>query len=175
MGFGRSCITEMRLSPIDIRQYRFNTRFRGFDPREVEVFLESVVADFEAVVRENSELRRELERLARELESYRGRERVIQETLTTAQTVVDELRRTAVKESEVVITSAEMRAEQLLRQAEEQRAELAREIAELRHVRSRVEADVRKTLEGYLSLVDGFREGREARANGARRALDEHK
>jgi cell division initiation protein len=155
----------MRLSPLQIRQYRFTTRFRGFDPREVEVFLESVVADLEEVVRENSTLRREIEKLARDLESYRGRERTIQETLTTAQSVVDELRRTAVKESEVMVSGAEVRAEQILRRAEEQRAEIDREIAELRHLRARVEADLKKTLTGYVSLIDGFASARDI-ANG---------
>ncbi len=163
----------MRLSPLQIRQFRFNTRFRGFDPREVEVFLESVVADLEEVVRENAALRREIEKLARDLEGYRGRERTIQETLTTAQSVVDELRRTAVKESEVMISSAELRAEQILRRTEEQRAELDREISNLRHVRARVEADLKKTLEGYLSLIEGLGCAREAPANRARGSRDE--
>jgi cell division initiation protein len=144
----------MRLSPLQIRQYRFNTRFRGFDPREVEVFLESVVADLEQVVRENAALRREIEKLSRDLEGYRGRERTIQETLTTAQSVVDELRRTAVKESEVMVSTAELRAEQILRRSEEQRAAVDREICDLRQVRARVEADLRKTLEAYLALVE---------------------
>jgi cell division initiation protein len=162
----------MRLSPLQIRQYRFNRRLRGFDPKEVEVFLESVVADLEEVVRENAALRREIEKLARELEGYRGRERTIQETLTTAQSVVEELRRTAVKESEVLVSTAELRAEQILRRSEEQRAEVDREIAELRHVRARVQADVRKTLEGYVSLVDGLARADE-RGNWARGASDD--
>jgi cell division initiation protein len=159
----------MRLSPLQIRQYRFNTRFRGFDPREVEVFLESVVADLEEVVRENAALRREIEKLSRDLEGYRGRERTIQETLTTAQSVVDELRRTAVKESEVMVSTAELRAEQILRRTEEQRAEVDREIGELRHLRARVEADVRRTIEGYLSLLDGLAAAGDP-ANGRRPA-----
>jgi cell division initiation protein len=155
----------MRLSPLQIRQYRFNTRFRGFDPREVEVFLESVVADLEEVVRENAALRREIEKLSREVESYRGRERTIQETLTTAQSVVDELRRTAVKESEVMVSTAELRAEQILRRSEEQRAGIDREICDLRQLRARVEADLTRTLESYLSLVRDLANARDTRSD----------
>lgn len=151
----------MRLTPIEIRQHRFNTRLRGFDPKEVEVFLESVVADFEAVVRENAQLRQETERLTKDLQTYRSREHTIQETLVTAQTLVDELKQTAVKEAEVTIGGAEMQAEQLLRNAEERRAQLSHDIEELRQLRERAEADVRKSLEGYLALIDGFRQARE--------------
>ena len=104
----------MRLTPIEIRQHRFNVRLRGFDAHEVEAFLETVVSDFEDVVRENAQLRREIERLARELQAYQGRERNIQETLTTAQGIVEELKRTAMKEAEVLVSEAKLRGEKLL-------------------------------------------------------------
>jgi cell division initiation protein len=154
----------MRLTPIEIRQHRFNVRVRGFDRDEVEAFLETVVADFEELVRENAQLRREGERLTREVESLRARERMIQETLTTAQGVVDQLKRTAIKESENIVVDAELRAEKVLAEARQRRAELSHEIAELRHTRARLDTDLRKTLDGYARLIDAFQDAREARA-----------
>jgi cell division initiation protein len=153
----------MRLTPVEIRQHRFNSRLRGFDRSEVEAFLEAVVSDFEEVVRENAQLRREAERLGRELDAYRSREQTIQATLTTAQQIVEELKHTAIKEAEVKVGQAEMEAEKLVREAEDRRASVHKEITELRHLRSRAEADLRRTLEGYLSLIDAHREARAAR------------
>ena len=153
----------MRLTPVEIRQHRFNTRLRGFDRGEVEAFLEAVVSDFEEVVRENAQLRREAERLGRELDAYRSREQTIQTTLTTAQQIVDELKHTAVKEAEVTVGQAEMQAEKLIREAEDRRAAVEQEITHLRHLRSRTEADLQKTLESYMSLIDAHREARAAR------------
>ena len=152
----------MRLTPVEIRRHPFGSRWRGLDPTEVYAFLETVVADFEEVVRENAQLRREAERLARELDGFRSRERTLQDTLTTAQTVVEQLKRTAVKEAEVTVGEAELRAQSLLRDAEERRSEVAREITQLRQLHERVELDVRRTLEGYLKMLDAF-----AQANGA--------
>ena len=146
----------MRLTPIEIRHHRFHSRLRGFDRHEVEAFLETVVADFEEIVRENAQLRREAERLGRELELHKSRERNIQDTLTTAQGVVDQLKRTAMKEAEVMITEAEVRSEKLLKQADERRAELTREVAELRHLRGRLAADLRHTLGSYATMVDAY-------------------
>ncbi len=148
----------MRLTPIEIRQHRFNTRFWGFDSHEVESFLQTLVEDFEEVVRENSRLRREAERLARELEEHRGREHTIQETLTTAQGVVEQLKRTAVKEAEVLISEAEVRSEKMVCQADATRAELTHEITQLRHLRSRLALELRKTVESYASLIDAYEE-----------------
>ncbi len=146
----------MRLTPIEIRHHRFHTRLRGFDRHEVEAFLETVVADFEDIVRENAQLRREGERLGRELELYRGRERNIQDTLTTAQGVVDQLKRTAMKEAEVMISEAEVRSEKLLKQADTRRAELTRETAELRLLSGRLTRDLRHKLESYARMIDGY-------------------
>ncbi len=155
----------MRLTPIEIRQHRFNYRMRGYDRIEVEAFLETVVSDFEEVVRENAQLRREAERLARELDTYRSREKTIQETLTTAQEVVNQLKRTAMKEAETIVVHSELRAEKLVGEAREQRSSLSHEISELRHLRARVDADLRRTLESYLKLIDSFEEVRRAEAD----------
>jgi cell division initiation protein len=163
----------MRLTPIEIRQHKFSARLRGLDRDEVEAFLETVVADFEELVRENAQLRREAERTSRELEAYRGRERVIQDTLTTAQGVVEQLKRTAAKESEAIIADAEMRAEKVLAEARHRRLELSHEIAELRHTRARLEMDLRKTLEGYTRLIDAFQEARAAQIRRAQAPASE--
>src|SRR5262245_41510912 len=143
----------MRLTPIEIRQHRFAYRFRGLDPYEVYAFLETVVADFEEVVRENATLRNEHEHLLRDLGGYQGREQNIQQTLTTAQGVVDQLKRTAMKEAEVLIAEAEVRAERILKEAETRRSLLQSEIADLRLMRERLQFDLRKTLEGYLKFL----------------------
>jgi len=144
----------MRLTPIDIRQHRFSVRLRGFDAEEVQSFLDTVVADFEDVVRENASLKRDVERIARELEKYQTREQTIQETLTTAQGIVEQLKRTAMKEAEVMIGEAEVRAEKLLQEAEARRGDLSGEITQLKRMRERLTYDLRNTLYGYLKLVD---------------------
>jgi cell division initiation protein len=152
----------MRLTPIEIRQHRFHVRLRGFDPHGVRSFLETIVQDFEEVVRENAQLRRDAERQGRELGAYVARERNIQETLTTAQGVMDELKRTALKEAEIVVSEAKLRGEKMLLQARDERAALEHEITELRHLRDRLETDLRRTLDGYVTLIDAYKASRKA-------------
>ena len=146
----------MRLTPIEIRSHRFSSRLRGYDAVEVEAFLETVVSDFEDVVRENAQILRESERLSRELEALRGREQNIQKTLSTAQGVVDSLKRTAVKEAEVLVSEAELRSEKLITEARAQRNQVELEIAELRHLRTRLSNEVRQTVERYLGLIEAY-------------------
>ena len=151
----------MRLTPLEIRQHKFGTSLRGFDKVEVDAFLETVVADFEDVVRENAQLRREAERLGRDLDAYRAREKTIQDTLTTAQAVVEQLKRTAIKESESLVVDAELRAEKIVAEARQRRDELAHDIREQRHLRQRLGEDLRRTLDGYIRLIDAFADAEE--------------
>jgi len=161
----------MRISPIEIRQHRFSHRLRGLDPAEVHAFLETVVADFEAVVRENAELRRDTERLARELAAFESREQTIQETLTTAQGIVAQLKQTALKEAEVLVGEAEVRAEKLIKDAEVRRGELHGEIAGLKQARERLAVELRTTLMGYLKLLDPIGPGDAPPASRAGRSI----
>ncbi len=154
----------MRLTPIEIRRHQFKSRLRGFDRAEVEAFLDTVVADFEEVVRENAQLQRESERLARELDTYQSREKTIQETLTTAQGIVEQIKRTASKEAESIVVEAELRAEKLLRDTRDRRAELSHEVTELRHLRTRLDTDLRKTLDTYTRMIEAFRDSRRPKA-----------
>ena len=82
----------MRLTPLEIRQHKFGAAMRGFDRGEVVAFLDTVVADFEDVVRENARLRREAERLARERHAHLSGE--IREQRHLRQRLEADLRRT---------------------------------------------------------------------------------
>ena len=43
----------MRITPHDIRHQQFTIRmFRGFDPHEVDTFLEAVADDYETLLKE---------------------------------------------------------------------------------------------------------------------------
>jgi cell division initiation protein len=70
--------------------------------------------------------------------------------------VVEQLKRTAIKESETLVVDAELRAEKIVSEARERRAELANEIREQKYLRQRLEVDLRRTLEGYVKLIDAF-------------------
>ncbi|MEF9437346.1 MAG: DivIVA domain-containing protein [Candidatus Mariimomonas ferrooxydans] len=49
----------MRITPLDIQQKQFPTKFRGFDEEEVDSFLELVREEMEELLRENASLREE--------------------------------------------------------------------------------------------------------------------
>src|ERR671930_336093 len=59
----------MKITPLDIRQKRFEAAVRGFSKREVEAFLELLAGEFEELVKENISLKEELKRTQLQFES----------------------------------------------------------------------------------------------------------
>ena len=146
----------MRLTPIDIQNHRFSRRLRGADPAEVESFLHLLSEDYEALQKERDAFEARIHQLESRVQDLSRNEETLQKTLVTAQTLSEDLKKTAMKEAEVRLSEAEVMAEKVLAASHRRAAQLAEEIRELRAVRTRVGAALRQTLESHLQLVDSL-------------------
>jgi len=144
----------MRLTPLDIHNHRFSRRLRGVDPLEVEGFLQLVSEDYEVLIRDRDALAEQLRRLEGRVEELSRNERILQETLVTAKTLSDDLKKTALKESEVMIAQAEVKAEKILEAAQRRAARLTEDIREMKTLRTRLASSLRETIQTHLALID---------------------
>ena len=139
----------MKVTPLDLRQQRFQTVMRGYDRGEVNAFLAEAADDYENAVRENERLRQELAKTEAVLDEHRGQERNLRNTLLTAQKLADEIKENAKQEAALVIRDAEGRADLLLQKSQARVDEVQREIDGLRLKRK----DVESSLEGIISAL----------------------
>jgi len=146
----------VRLSPLDVQNHRFAQRLRGYDPDEVDTFNRMVAEDFEQVIREADGLRDRVRPLEARIAELSAREETLRDTLVTAQSVSDDLRRTAAREAEVTLAEAEVKAEKVLDAAHRRVAKLAEDIREMRMLRTRLAASVRSAIETHLALLEGL-------------------
>jgi cell division initiation protein len=147
----------MKITPLDIRQRRFASAFRGFESREVEAFLELLAGEFEEVVKENISLKEELKRAAVKLEHLEEKERALQETMVTAQRISEDLQQTAKKEAEIIIAEAEHQAERIVHDAHQKLVQVVADINELKRQRIQFESQVRSVIDAHAKLLDAFR------------------
>ena len=82
----------MNVSPLDLRQQKFRTAFRGLDPVEVSSFLLAVADDYEQALRETDRLRQEVARLEMVVRGHVEQEKSLQNTLITAQRLADDIK-----------------------------------------------------------------------------------
>ncbi len=148
----------MRMTPLDIQNHRFPVRWRGYDQDEVDAFLRMLAEDYGALVHDTKGLRETVRQLEGRVQELTANEETLRKTLVTAQAMTEDLRRTAIRESEVMVGEAEVRAEKILDAAHRRAAKLAEDIREMKLLRGRVAGAVRSTIETHLKLLEGLAE-----------------
>jgi cell division initiation protein len=144
----------MKITPIDISGHRFGKRMRGYDQEEVRSFLNLASAEFERVIIENNAHKEELAQLKASMADYKERERILKETLLTAQKLAEDIKEEARKEAQLVVKEAEFKGSQLLDQAARKAGQLEGVIQTLRVERDSFEQRIRASVEQHLRLLD---------------------
>ncbi len=154
------------LTPLDVRNKRgdFKKLMRGYDPQEVDVFLELVAERLEGLVRENLQLRERAQTLQDQVTAQAGREQAVQDALVTAQELRADMQVQSKREVEHALKEAEVEARRLISEAEgqvrdtlrgiERRTELAQDaMQDVERRRARFLKDFRGLLERELDVV----------------------
>jgi cell division initiation protein len=148
----------MKITPLDITQKTFRSVWRGCDPGEVQSFLELVAGELEGVAKEVQSLREDARRLDDEIAELRGRERLLQETMVSAQKASADLKEAARKESEILLSQAELEAEKIVQGAHARYLKIVDDIQELKRQRAQFEAQVRAVLHGHEQLLEAMKD-----------------
>ena len=152
----------MKIMPIEIQQQQFKVRFRGFDVREVDNFLEQLTDTFELLQQENKNAQDEIRRLKLESRGYKEREETFKRAMLNSQKVLDQMKENARKSAELIVADAEVKAEKILNRAHKRLAQLHDDIAELKRQRIQIEVQIRSTIEAHTKLLEIGNEGMKA-------------
>ena len=140
----------MRLSPVDIRQQQFATKmFRGFDPQEVDTFLDDVAEDFESLLRENAALREQLSSHEERSRGMSETEKTLRDTLVTTQRLAEEMKEGAKRDAQLLLREATLNGDKLMEEARSEEAKLRVEIQTLKRLRRQLIEELRATVERY--------------------------
>jgi len=152
----------MEITPLDIQQQKFKVRFRGFDVHEVDAFLEQVADTVAALQRENESLREDIRRFQLESQGYRKREETFKHAMLNSQKVMEEMKKSAEKSSELIIAEAEVKAERILSKAHDRLTQLHEDIAALKRQRTQLEVQISSIIESHTKLLEMEKDGMKA-------------
>jgi cell division initiation protein len=161
----------MRVAPLDLRQQKFRTVFRGLDRTEVVAFLTEAADDYEHALREIDRLRQDLLRMEGLLGEHRDREANLRNTLLTAQRLADEIKEAAQNEAKMIVREAEGRADLLLQRAQSRLGEVERDINELRLRRRGVEGSLEASIQALYHALEFIRDQDRADDKGGDKVL----
>jgi len=148
----------MKVSPLDLRQQRFRSAFRGFDKIEVTSFLQAVADDYEQALRETDRLRQELARLEAVLAEHREHEKSLKSTLMAAQKLSDDIKDNAEQEAKRIVNEAEGHSDLLLEKTQSRLEDIQREIDGMKLKRKDVEVTIESTIHVLRNTLDYVRE-----------------
>lgn len=143
----------MNLTPLDIQKQTFSKNFKGYNPDEVRAYLHLIAEEIERLVRDVDRLARENAMLRDDLEDHSQRERILKDTLLSAQKVSEDVRATARKDAELIVKDAELLSERLISQAMARVAEIEKAIQDMKVQRKAVRNKLQGTLDTVQQLL----------------------
>lgn len=143
-----------RLTPLEIQKHRFSRKWKGLDPTEVGAFLDMAAEEMEALARENARLEGRIRGLEEENADHRERERILKDTLLSAQKASEDIRGAAQAKAELMVREAEDSSERLTHNALQRAAEIEKAIHELKLQRASFRLEVQKMLELFHQALE---------------------
>lgn len=120
------------LTPLEIQKQTFSRVLKGYNPEEVRGYLHLIAEELERLVREVDRVSRENAMLREELDEHNARERILKDTLLSAQKVSEDVKANAQKEAELIVKDAELLSDRLTSQAMSRVGDLERAIQDLK-------------------------------------------
>ena len=143
---------------------KFNRTLRGYDPDEVNHFLDQVIQQVEQIVKENKEkdarikelehFEQENRRLVQKLEQYEKVEGTLNRAIVMAQKTSDQMRASAHQEAEVILSDAKNNANRIVNEALLKAEKAEDEAARLNRNMKIFKRRVKEIIEEKLEVVE---------------------
>ena len=143
------------IMPIDIDKKEFSRDKRGYyNSREVDEFLDIIVADYEKILNDNRSMAHKIKALEKQLEESQKDDNAMLETLETAKKLMADISASAERRAELMMRDAELEAENMLLDAKVTVRQLSDEHIVLSNKVKRLRSNFRKMLEAEIARLD---------------------
>ncbi len=146
----------MKLTALEIKQQQFEKSLRGYDPAEVQSFLNLISSEWEHMTGKIRELETQVDKLNDKLKHYERVEEALHETLQTAKSTAEEKLVAARREAKFVEEKAEMEAETIVNDAYRQRREIRQHIIKLIDKREEIIRNISSYLDNAKNGLEQF-------------------
>ena len=143
-----------KITALEIQKHEFAIKRRGYDPESVRSFLLSIAEDFQEILRQNVELETRVRHLEEENSDHRDREKILKETLLSAQRLSEEMKNTARREAENIVRQAELGGQQLTGEALQQSAKIEKAMRDLKLQRVNFRLKLKSMLDMFQQVLD---------------------
>ena len=144
----------MKITPMDINNKEFKRGLRGYNPEEVDEFLDEIVENYEELYKDNSKLKEKLTAANEKIDHYEKIESTIQNTLVLAQNAAEQAKQSAQNEAELVVKNANETAQKILDKAHNDVIEINSEFEKVKQEFIKFRAKYRNFITTQLETFD---------------------
>jgi cell division initiation protein len=143
----------MKITPLEIKRQQFRKVMRGYDPVEVDTFLDMLSHELEEVLTKNKELKDKIIELDTQLKDYKNMEKTLQQTLLQAQETSGKEIANSRREATIIVQEAELKASQIVDKARMDFARVKEEIANLKARKESILSRLKVLLTSEVDLI----------------------
>lgn len=143
-------LTLDEIKTISFRKAKFN----GYNPEDVDSFIDEVIETVERDQKEKAELLRKLEILASKIEQYRADEETVRNALLSTQKLSDSTIKDAHKKADAIISDAQSKASAMILDAQRKVENEKKRYVSIEAETSQLRKEIVLLYKKHLKLVD---------------------
>ncbi|EGQ1704521.1 DivIVA domain-containing protein [Staphylococcus pseudintermedius] len=143
----------MAFTPSEIKNKAFTRIKNGFEPTEVEQYLEQLSHEIERLKDDKKQLEKVLEERDAHIQSFKEVEKSVGEAIVSAQRAADETKAAAQKERDAIIQKAQAEASQIVNDGIEKARRLSFQTEDMKRQSKVFRSRFRMLVEAQLDLL----------------------
>jgi cell division initiation protein len=143
-----------KITIVDIQHKTFKKKLQGYDPADVDQFLDEIIESIEDEQQHRASLEAECGELRERISHFKAMEESLNSTLLLAQRTADEVKAFAHKEADMIRAEAKMQAEREIATLGDRISEARREYQHALDTTEKARSELRSLLMSHLSLLE---------------------
>ena len=133
---------------------KFDTVFRGYDRIQVQSFLDDVIKNYEMLLEKSKKTEEENKKLVNQIEYYKKIEDTMNRAIYNAESVGDQIKSSARKEAEVLVTEARHNANRIINDALLKAEKAQNHADQLKRNTNMLKRRLRQIIENQLLVIE---------------------
>lgn len=143
-----------KITIVDIQHKAFKKKLNGYDPTDVDQFLDELIEALEDEAQQRAALEAETGDLRERISHFKAMEESLQKTLLLAQRTADEVKASAHREADLIRHDARMQVDKEIAAYGDRTAEARREHQHAIETTEKARSELRSLLMTHLALLD---------------------
>lgn len=120
----------MVLSPVEIQDKEFDSKFRGYDRDQVDSFLKQAAQDYNLALQKNAQLEKELKETSEQLKYFTDMKDALNQSILVAQEAAEKVKTESEQEAQIIVEESQKKARDLLNQSTEKSNQILQDASE---------------------------------------------